>query len=263
MVPCRAVPTSSSSARSCGAEVSPYITECPYCGTRLRKRAPKLEQGRHAEGAALGAAASARTLPAALRPGEIPGIRADRRPCVDDPAGRRRPSCCRPSSGAARATSARPTSRSISADRRRLVAARHHAVRLRLPPATRSSRSARSSCSAGCSSAATAAWAPLLVFLVGGAAGSALVRRARPTCRSRSAATAPRWACSAAWTMRDLLGRRRGREDDADLLGVLAIALVLVLLPLAIERGELARRAWPAARRPGPRPRPRARCRER
>jgi membrane associated rhomboid family serine protease len=30
--------------KSCGSEVSPYVTECPYCGTRLRKRAPKLEQ---------------------------------------------------------------------------------------------------------------------------------------------------------------------------------------------------------------------------
>jgi membrane associated rhomboid family serine protease len=30
--------------RSCGQEVSPYVTECPYCGTRLRKRAPKLER---------------------------------------------------------------------------------------------------------------------------------------------------------------------------------------------------------------------------
>jgi membrane associated rhomboid family serine protease len=30
--------------RNCGAEVSPYVTECPYCGTRLRKRAPKLER---------------------------------------------------------------------------------------------------------------------------------------------------------------------------------------------------------------------------
>ena len=29
----------------CGAEVSPYVTECPYCGTRLQKRAPKLEKG--------------------------------------------------------------------------------------------------------------------------------------------------------------------------------------------------------------------------
>ena len=30
--------------RSCGSEVSPYVTECPYCGHRLRKRAPKLER---------------------------------------------------------------------------------------------------------------------------------------------------------------------------------------------------------------------------
>ena len=30
--------------KNCGAEVSPYVTECPYCGTRLRKRAPKLER---------------------------------------------------------------------------------------------------------------------------------------------------------------------------------------------------------------------------
>ena len=30
--------------KNCGSEVSPYITECPYCGTRLRKRAPKLER---------------------------------------------------------------------------------------------------------------------------------------------------------------------------------------------------------------------------
>jgi membrane associated rhomboid family serine protease/DNA-directed RNA polymerase subunit RPC12/RpoP len=29
--------------RNCGEEVSPYVTECPYCGNRLRKRAPKLE----------------------------------------------------------------------------------------------------------------------------------------------------------------------------------------------------------------------------
>jgi membrane associated rhomboid family serine protease len=28
--------------KQCGSEVSPYITECPYCGNRLRRRAPKL-----------------------------------------------------------------------------------------------------------------------------------------------------------------------------------------------------------------------------
>lgn len=31
--------------KQCGAEVSPYVTECPYCGARLRKRAPDLELG--------------------------------------------------------------------------------------------------------------------------------------------------------------------------------------------------------------------------
>jgi membrane associated rhomboid family serine protease len=30
--------------KSCGSEVSPYVTECPYCGHRLRKRAPQLER---------------------------------------------------------------------------------------------------------------------------------------------------------------------------------------------------------------------------
>lgn len=28
--------------KQCGSEVSPYVTECPYCGHRLRRRAPKL-----------------------------------------------------------------------------------------------------------------------------------------------------------------------------------------------------------------------------
>jgi membrane associated rhomboid family serine protease len=30
--------------KNCGSEVSPYVTECPYCGQRVRKRAPKLDR---------------------------------------------------------------------------------------------------------------------------------------------------------------------------------------------------------------------------
>jgi hypothetical protein len=57
--------------------VSPYITECPYCGNRLRKRAPKLDrEGRIAD--------KRRRLRSArlprLRPGEIPGVRPEVRP---------------------------------------------------------------------------------------------------------------------------------------------------------------------------------------
>jgi membrane associated rhomboid family serine protease len=61
--------------KKCGSEVSPYITECPYCGTRLRKRAPRIDRE-------LGGRGGGRLRPSMprltrLMPGEIPGIRAD------------------------------------------------------------------------------------------------------------------------------------------------------------------------------------------
>jgi membrane associated rhomboid family serine protease len=34
---------------NCSNEVSPYVTECPYCGTRLRKRAPDLKKQKKLE----------------------------------------------------------------------------------------------------------------------------------------------------------------------------------------------------------------------
>lgn len=58
--------------------MSPYITECPYCGTRLRKRAPKLDRnGRIAE--KVGRRPLAPSL-SRLRRGEIPGIRHEAHP---------------------------------------------------------------------------------------------------------------------------------------------------------------------------------------
>ncbi len=64
--------------KSCEAEVSPYITECPYCGNRLRKRAPKLDRdGRVAERRRLRRATPSLSR---LRAGEIPGIRPELRP---------------------------------------------------------------------------------------------------------------------------------------------------------------------------------------
>jgi hypothetical protein len=64
--------------KNCGSEVSPYITECPYCGQRLRKRAPKIDRhGRIAERASRRPPAP--SLPR-LRRGEIPGIRHESRP---------------------------------------------------------------------------------------------------------------------------------------------------------------------------------------
>jgi membrane associated rhomboid family serine protease len=81
--------------KNCQAEVSPYITECPYCGTRLRKRAPKIERPdapaaaprRGARVRLPGRSSGTRPKPKArkpqaqrlgrLRAGEIPGIRGE------------------------------------------------------------------------------------------------------------------------------------------------------------------------------------------
>jgi len=63
--------------KNCQSEVSPYITECPYCGSRLRKRAPKLDRdGRVSERKRRSPSPS---LPR-LRRGEIPGIRPESHP---------------------------------------------------------------------------------------------------------------------------------------------------------------------------------------
>lgn len=65
--------------KNCGSQVSPYITECPYCGSRIRKRAPKIEREDKPQ--------KRRRTPSMpslgpLRTGEIPGVRGDelRRP---------------------------------------------------------------------------------------------------------------------------------------------------------------------------------------
>ncbi len=76
--------------KNCGSQVSPYVTECPYCGNRLRKRAPKIERPRRPEDDPDRAGEERRrrrpSLPSLgpLRTGEIPGIRGDetRRPYV-------------------------------------------------------------------------------------------------------------------------------------------------------------------------------------
>ena len=74
--------------KNCGSQVSPYITECPYCGTRIRKRAPKIERERDPLDAGRSKGKKKRrkapSMPSLgpLRTGEIPGVRGDefRRP---------------------------------------------------------------------------------------------------------------------------------------------------------------------------------------
>lgn len=63
--------------KNCSAEVSPYVTECPYCGQRVRKRAPKIGPDGTPQTGRLRRRAP--KLPK-LRPDEIPGIAPETAP---------------------------------------------------------------------------------------------------------------------------------------------------------------------------------------
>ncbi len=63
--------------KQCGSEVSPYITECPYCGSRLRRRAPKLPRtSSRGGGGVLGRLARLSALRAGTRAGTRTRARA-------------------------------------------------------------------------------------------------------------------------------------------------------------------------------------------
>ncbi len=68
--------------KNCSAEVSPYVTECPYCGQRVRKRAPRID--RHPTPEPERKRRALRKMPSLtrLRRDEIPGIAPDTRPYV-------------------------------------------------------------------------------------------------------------------------------------------------------------------------------------
>src|SRR3954452_11985436 len=205
--------------KSCGAEVSPYITECPYCGTRIQKRAPKLDRGGVPR-----ASKRARSRPQLprLRPGEIPGIRADRRAWVVWFLG------------------LAPV-RVPVAVKSGLVSPEPFAYGIGFDEPWRAFTSLFLYASTGYEAIAVGAivlfgwllerrhgwWAPLLVFLVTGAGGAYVAVEVAGEGFVRGANGAA-LGMLAAWAMRDVLGRRRGRDDDSDLLGVLVIAVVLV-----------------------------------
>jgi membrane associated rhomboid family serine protease len=210
--------------KSCGAEVSPYITECPYCGTRIQKRAPKLDRGGVPR-----ASKRTRSRPSLprLKPGEIPGIRADRRAWAAWLLVL-----------ASLLVTVGLKSGILHLDNFQLVAGEDEWWR--------SFTTLFAYVSTGYELVAVGAialfgwllerrhgwWAPLLVFLVCGAGGAYVAVEVAGEGIARGANGAA-LGMLAAWAMRDVLGRRHGREDDSDLLGVLAIAAVLVLLPLA------------------------------
>ena len=217
--------------KKCGSEVSPYITECPYCGTRLRKRAPKLERG----GVPKEPKAARRRRPTLgrLRPGEIPGIRVDRRPYV---------------------TIALVLASIVVTLGARAGLWRVDDLVLLVTNTDEYYRTVTTLFVYGATGYEIVAlgaiflfgwllerrhgaWAPLLVFLAAGAGGMFLAIAADDVVIAAGGNGAA-LGLLAAWAMRDVLGRRRRVEDDSDLLGALAIAAVLILLPLATEEAN-------------------------
>ena len=211
--------------RSCGREVSPYITECPYCGNRLRKRAPKLERGGTPK-----PPKPQRRRPSLgrLKPNEIPGIRAERRPY----------GTILLVLAAIVVTILANTGVLSLAD-----------LALALPYTEEYRRTVTTLFvydQTGYQVVTLAAiflfgWllerrhgmlVPVLVFLIGGAGGMFLAIGGGDADLALGG-NGGALALLGAWVVRDLLGRRRGEEDDSDMLGVLAKAVVLLLMPLA------------------------------
>jgi len=214
--------------KKCGSEVSPYITECPYCGSRLRKRAPKLDrEGRPREPLRRAAPRLSR-----LRPGEIPGVRGDSHPwgtaalvlamvalTVVWEAG-----------AVSYVHLAFP---GLTEDWWRVVTANFLHLQtgyLVVAGAT----------------VALFGWllerryghvVPVMIFLIGGSLGYAALN-AIDSGAVGNGANGAALALLAAWVVPDLLARRHGFETESDLLGVAVIALVLILLPVVVPDAD-------------------------
>jgi membrane associated rhomboid family serine protease len=210
--------------KSCGSEVSPYITECPYCGTRLRKRAPKLDRG----GVPKAPRQTRRPSLGRLRPGEIPGIRADRRPYATILIVVATLVVSLGASAGAWSLLDLGLYQGVTGESWRAVTTLFVYAQTAYEVVTL----AAIFLFGWLLERRHGPWAPLLVFLAGGAGGM-LLAIAGGDASVAVGGNGAALALVAAWAMRDILGRRAGRQDDSDLLGALAIAAVLILLPVA------------------------------
>jgi membrane associated rhomboid family serine protease len=226
--------------RNCRAEVSPYITECPYCGHRLRKRAPKLDKG------AVPRTPKRRRRPSTpslgrLRPGEMPGVRTDGRPL---------------------ATSAIVLA-SIGATLAALISTSALASLIYVDVGGLSDEWWKAITTTFVYPAGDFGgtayelvtlsviflfgwllerrhgwWAPLIVWSVGAIGGTFAAIALPGDVGAILGANGGALALIGAWSVRDLRALRRGEDVDADLLGVVAITLVMALMPAAITTAD-------------------------
>lgn len=221
--------------KKCGSEVSPYITECPYCGTRLRKRAPKLDRppGEPESGPR---PRPPRPSLGRLRRNEIPGIASDRRPYATIAV-----LVC----GLGTLLAATVTGQVLARLPLPVSTAAYHGEWWRLVTAPLTYVGVGY---AFCALVAIGVFGWLverrhgwpvaaLVMAAGGVGSMAIVTAAQPDAGTLGG-NGIALALVGAWVVPDLLARRRGEEVDGDLLGVAVVALVVLLLPLAVADAD-------------------------
>jgi membrane associated rhomboid family serine protease/DNA-directed RNA polymerase subunit RPC12/RpoP len=216
--------------KNCGQEVSPYITECPYCGTRLRKRAPKIERD--------GTVSEPKPRKQRReRPARIPRPRRER-------------ADVRAALGATRPWATITLVVLSLFGYLVLAVADPSQVAVAGPIDGQWWRVASSVFLYGSAWYELAAvlaigvfgwlleqrhgpFAVLGLFALCGAGGIAVTAAVDPTPLAIGGNGAG-LGLLAAWAVPDLLARARGEEYEGDLLGTLVIALVLLLMPLAV-----------------------------
>jgi hypothetical protein len=216
--------------KNCQSEVSPYITECPYCGHRLRKRAPKLERG--------------------MAPTPPPRQRVPRR---KPPAGRSSaPRQLRPRKADRRGLPYGSLAIVVVsvlltiAFRSLLLDASDYLLGYDDPPYGRAAASlfvyptnGYEILALGCAflfgwllERRHGLWAPLLVFLLSGVGGLLIANAVDPGVII-TGANGGALGLLAAWAVRDVMVRRRGEDPETDGLGVVVLAVLLILVPIA------------------------------
>jgi membrane associated rhomboid family serine protease len=222
--------------KNCRSEVSPYVTECPYCGQRLRKRAPKLDRG-----APTPPSPPRRARLPRLRSGEIAGIAPDARPYAT--------MLLIVASLAVTLVFAADQTLDVGA---LSVSFRDEPWRWVTAPFVYERELGYefvALVSIGVfGSMLERRFGPLAVvatFLLAGTAGAALaaVTEAPPLLGDSALVLGGNGAALGlltAWLVDHRLAARRGEERDGDLLGVYVIAAVLVLLSVAVQEANIA-----------------------
>jgi membrane associated rhomboid family serine protease len=225
--------------KNCGSEVSPFVTECPYCGQRVRKRAPKLDRGGEKQEAPR---RRRRTRLPRLRPDEIEGIAPDTRPWAT----------------MVLLVAALATTLVAVADQTidlgtMIVPGADEVWRWFTAPFVHGTALGYQFVTlvavAIFGSLLERRFGPIpvvLVFVLAGAAGSAVaVTLEVPALLSRLPLTPVQGANGAAlglltaWLVDDVRAERRGHSRESDRLGAYVVAAVLLLLSLAVEEANI------------------------